>query len=36
LSARADLSRERAQDFSWDRIVDQYIELYRESLSRVR
>jgi len=36
LAARADLSRERAQDFSWDRIVDQYIELYRETLSRVR
>jgi len=36
LSARAGLARERAQDFSWDRIVDQYIELYRETLSRVR
>ncbi|MDE0779904.1 MAG: glycosyltransferase family 4 protein [Alphaproteobacteria bacterium] len=34
--ARIEQSRERASAFSWDRIVDQYIEVYRDTMAKPR
>jgi glycosyltransferase involved in cell wall biosynthesis len=36
LHQRAALSHERAGDFSWDRIVDQYVEAYRDIIEQAR